>query len=266
MHYFGSHWKGPIFIHGTEQTGATGRAVPQLEDPRCPPGPDCQDKTSIANSWKLRNTVIWEHDSPEESALRTLSTSNHISASVPRAFSLPVATLETQYAPFPTRRTGFYLASSNPVLVQSPLTNLSKVVALRDPDGKFAGMIRITGSATCGPEEPIELIAISQGSAKGKFLRSCYEERVLQKRRYADPRPFHAVYDRAGRWVGIEDEMSQEDGHNYQVIAAGQYEENLELLEYEDDQEYQFYNVLWVQRGNNDVAYRAGCGRVLAEA
>ncbi|KAL6832152.1 heterokaryon incompatibility domain-containing protein [Trichoderma camerunense] len=111
--------------------------------------------------------------------------------------------------------------------------------------------------------EPIELIAISQGSAKGKCLRNCYEEKVLRRSRYADPRPFHAVYDRAGRWVGHK---MLGTGYHYQVIATGQYEENLELPDYEDDQEYQFYNVLWVQRGDNDVAYRAGCGRVLAEA
>ncbi|KAL6790248.1 heterokaryon incompatibility domain-containing protein [Trichoderma sp. SZMC 28013] len=111
----------------------------------------------------------------------------------------------------------------------------------------FGGVIRITGDATCGPVEPIELIAISQGSAKGKCLRSCYEEKVLRKSRYADPRPFHAAYDRSGRWVGIGDTMSMLDSHNYQVVATGHYEENLELPEYEDDQE-------------------AGCGRVLAEA
>lgn len=228
---------------------------------------DGHKKISIMNSWKLRNTVTWEHvDSPEESAQRTLSISNHLSASVTRASFLPAATLEIQYAPFPTRRTGFYLAFANPVLIQSPLTNLFKVVALRDTEGRFGGVIRITGDASCGPAEPIELIAISQGSAKGKCLRSCYEEKVLRRSRYADPRPFHAVYDRAGRWVGIEDKMSREDAHNYQVIATGQYEENLELPEYKDDQEYQFYNVLWVQRGDNNVAYRAGCGRVLAEA
>ncbi|KAL6695392.1 heterokaryon incompatibility domain-containing protein [Trichoderma pleuroticola] len=222
----------------------------------------------IANSLKLRNTVTWEHvDSPGESAQRTLSTSNNnISASVTRASFLPAATLEIQYAPFPIRRTGFYLAFANPVLIQSPLANLSKVVALRDTEGRLAGVIRITGDATCGPSEPIELIAISQGSAKGKCLRSCYEDKVLRRSRYADPRPFHAVYDRSGRWVGIEDKMSRDDGHNYQVIATGQYEENLELPEYEDDEEYQFYNVLWVQRGEHDVAYRAGRGRVLAEA
>lgn len=221
-------------------------------------------KLGTTNSWKLRNTVTWEHvDSPKESARRTLSISNHISASVTRASFLPAATLEIQHSPLPIKEAAFYLAFANPVLVQSPLTNLSKVVALRDTEGRFGGVIRVTGDATCGPAEPIELIAISQGSAKGKCLRSCYEEKVLRRSRYADPRPFHAVYDRAGRWVGHK---MRGIGYHYQVIATGQYEENLELPEYEDDQEYQFYNVLWVQRGDNDVAYRAGCGRVLAEA
>ncbi|XEV04976.1 hypothetical protein FSHL1_010263 [Fusarium sambucinum] len=164
------------------------------------------------------------------------------------------------------RRSGFYWAFANPVLVHNPLTSMSKVVVVRDAAGKFSGMIRITGDATCRPGEPIELIAISQGSVKGKCFQNCYEEKVLRRSRYADSRRFHAVYDRDGRWVGIEDKISREDGHNYQVIAEGEYEEVLDLPEYVDDQEYQFYNVLWVQRGDNDVAYRAGCGRVLAEA
>ncbi|KAK4068210.1 uncharacterized protein Triagg1_7453 [Trichoderma aggressivum f. europaeum] len=228
---------------------------------------DGHKKIDITNSWKLQNTVTWEHvDSAEEPAQRTLPKSNHISASVTRAYFLPAATLEIQNVPFPISHAGFYSAFANPVLTQSPLTNLSKVVALRDTEGRFGGVIRITGDAACGPAEPIELIAISQASAKGKCLRSCYEDKVLRKSRYADPRPFHAVYDGSGRWVGIGDEMSLDDGHNYRVIATGQYEESLELPEYEDDEEYQFYNVLWIQRGDNDVAYRSGCGRVLAEA
>ncbi|CEI68079.1 unnamed protein product [Fusarium venenatum] len=164
------------------------------------------------------------------------------------------------------RRSAFYWAFANPVLVHNPLTSLSKVVVVRDTAGKFSGMISITGDATCRPGVPIELIAISQGSVKGKCLRSCYEEKVLRRSRYADPRGFHALYDRVGRWVGIEDKISREDGHNYQVIAEGYYEESLDLPEYADDQEYHFYNVLWVQRGENDVAYRADCGRVLADA
>lgn len=221
---------------------------------------------SSTNSWQLQNTVTWEHDSPEDSTQRNLSASNFISASVPRAFFLPAATLEMQYGPFPTGRTGFDVAFANPVLVQRPLTSLSKVVVVRDAGGRFSGMIRVTGDAMCEPGEPIELVAISQGSAKGTCLRSCYEEKVLRKSVYADPKPFHALYDRAGQWVGIEDKISEEDGHNYKVVAAGRYVESLELPEYEDDQEYQFYNVLWIQRGNNNVAYRAGCGRVLAEA
>lgn len=92
---------------------------------------------------------------------------------------------------------------------------------------------------------------------------------LLQKDQISTPlkysRPFHVLYDRAGRWVGIEDEMSR-DGYNYQVITGEEYEERLELPEYTDDQECQFYNVLWVQRGENNVAYRAGCGLVLVEA
>ncbi|KAF5592971.1 heterokaryon incompatibility protein [Fusarium subglutinans] len=229
-------------------------------------GPDGHDKPSIESSWKLRNTVTWEHmASSEESAHDTLSIPNQISASVARAFFLPVATLGFQYAST-MRRSAFYWAFANPVLVDNPLTSLSKVVVVRDTAGKFSGLIRITGDATCRTGEPIELIAISQGSVKGKHFRSSYEEKVLQRSTYADPRRFHAVYDRDGRWVGSEDKISREDGHNYRVVPEGEYEESLDLPEYADDQEYQFYNVLWVQRGENDVAYRAGCGRVLAEA
>ncbi|RGP78943.1 heterokaryon incompatibility [Fusarium longipes] len=225
---------------------------------------DGQDKTDISNSWRLRKTVIWEHAGSAEQS--TLATSNHISASVTRIFFFPAATLEIEYAPVTTNRTGFYLAFANPVLVQTPLTSLSRVIILRDIQGKFSGMIRIAGDSTCQPTEPIEFIAISQGSAKGKCLRSCYEEKILRRSKYADPRPFHAAFNRAGRWVGIEDKMSLSDGHNYQVITTSYSEGTLELPDYEDDQDYHFYNVLWVQRGDNDVAYRAGYGRVLAEA
>jgi hypothetical protein len=45
----------------------------------------------------------------------------------------------------------------------------------------------------------------------------------------------------------------------------GKYETDLKMEEngYEDDQTYEFYNVLWVQHGGDGVMYRAGCGRIL---
>lgn len=32
--------------------------------------------------------------------------------------------------------------------------------------------------------------------------------------------------------------------------------------DYEDDQIYELYNVLWIRNGDDGIKYRAGCGRV----
>nr|RBQ94644.1 hypothetical protein FVER53263_07671 [Fusarium verticillioides] len=57
------------------------------------------------------------------------------------------------------------------------------VVVLRNSKGKLSGLLRITGNAKCNPKELIELIAISKGSADGRFMHTCFEEKILRKTR-----------------------------------------------------------------------------------
>ncbi|EWG55980.1 hypothetical protein FVEG_17724 [Fusarium verticillioides 7600] len=216
-------------------------------------------------SWKLRNSVMWEYpNSAKQSKLQPPMTSNHISAYVAHAAFHPAATLAISYYPCLTFCSAFLCASINPVLIQRPLDCLSKVVVLQDTDGNLAGMVRITGNSRCKPGKKIELIAISQGSADGKCLKSCFEEKVLRRSIYADPRPFYPKYDRYGRWIDSEHGPSSEN--HYQIVAEGKYAKRLNLPEYEEDHIYHFWNVLWVERDNKNVAYRAGCGRVFIEA
>ncbi|KAF5548193.1 hypothetical protein FNAPI_8297 [Fusarium napiforme] len=237
-------------------------------------------------NWKLQDSVAWEL--PEESPERPVLASNLISAQLSRAFFLSAATLEIRkmgeihkvgFWNRPANMHSAYLkASGNPVLTKTSLHEMPKVVVLQNPKGEVAGLLRITGDFKCNPEEPIELIAISKGSANGRYLRTCFEEKLLQKSTYATSGKglwpfkhrdangmlFKAAYISAGRWF-ISDDEEDSDGI-YAVCAQGHYKKHLKLVEYKDDKEYQFYNVLWVQRGDNNVAYRAGCGRVLAEA
>ncbi|KAH7242762.1 heterokaryon incompatibility protein-domain-containing protein [Fusarium tricinctum] len=208
-------------------------------------------KNGSVTSWKLQKTVAWQYATlPEDPTKRESSLSNHISAQVARALFFPVSTLEICFHPWALQIAGFLHVSANPTLTHKPLSDMPKVVVLRDTAGKFSGLLRITGSSTCTPGEPIELIAISQGSAKGKDLQKSFEEKVLRRSRYGNPEPFHAKYDHAERWVNTGDALSGADTENYRVITAGEYEESLKLREYKDDQDYHFHNVLWVQRGD----------------
>ncbi|KAF5630240.1 uncharacterized protein FTJAE_8265 [Fusarium tjaetaba] len=228
-------------------------------------------------TWRLQDPVAWEL--PAKSPERPALSCNLISAQVSRAFFLPAATLEICKVRFSIREySAFLTAAKNPTLTQTYLHEMPDVVVLRNSKRKLSGLLRITGNAKCNPKELIELIAISKGSADGRYMRTCFEEKVLRKSTYgtngtglwpfkhrdANGMHFHAAYDSAGRWIVSDDQ--QDSDETYVVCAKGDYKKDLELLEYKDDQEYQFYNVLWVQRGDNKVAYRAGCGRVLAEA
>ncbi|RGP79792.1 heterokaryon incompatibility [Fusarium longipes] len=219
------------------------------------------------NSWRLRNPVTWQYSNSVEH-LR----SQHISAYVSRATFSPAATLAIQeyHAPSRYRFAQNSYASMAPqpyvnlILNQKPLDCLAKVVVLQDAGGSLAGMVRITGDSTCEPEQKMELIAISEGSADGRDLKSCFEDKVLRRSIYADPKPFRPKYDSQQRWHDIEEERSKET--RYQVITEGEFVPRLNLPEYEDDIIYNFYNVLWVERGSDDVAYRVGCGRVFKAA
>jgi hypothetical protein len=111
------------------------------------------------------------------------------------------------------------------------------------------------------------IIAMSQGSASGRDLKDCFEEKVFRGSRYYSHKPFRAIYDENERWVGSSLELSYKGEENYRVLAVGDYNESLELNmeDYSDTEEYEFYNVLWVQHDENGIAYRAGCGRVMKE-
>jgi hypothetical protein len=49
----------------------------------------------------------------------------------------------------------------------------------------------------------MELIAISRGSANGKDLKKCFEERGFSMSRYRDAQAFWAIQDRNERWTGV---------------------------------------------------------------
>jgi hypothetical protein len=74
---------------------------------------------------------------------------------------------------------------------------------IRDPVGRFSGLLCVTGSSDCKQGEPMELIAISRGSANGKDLKKCFEERGFSMSRYRDAQAFWAIQDRNERWTGV---------------------------------------------------------------
>ncbi|KAF7526199.1 hypothetical protein G7054_g10850 [Neopestalotiopsis clavispora] len=246
---------------------------------------------SITTSWKLKSWTAWQfkpsnhrttpvHARHQQSDTDTLGVSqfkgpvmdrspspldsNLISARTTRTFLCPAATLEIRDCTVFIKRARTLRLFSNPVLIEKPLDSLPKVVVVQDQNRKWAGLIRITGDSKAKRHHPVELIVISQGSANGRDLKSSFEERVFRKSRYHSPGIFRAKYDKNERW----DDTSSlpADQRCYKVVAVGDYEDNLIIPDdYEDDLEYDFYNVLWVERGAGDVAYRAGCGRVMKD-
>ncbi|KAF5545304.1 heterokaryon incompatibility protein [Fusarium phyllophilum] len=161
-----------------------------------------------------------------ESPERPASASNLISAQVSRAFFLPAVTLEI-------RKMRFRSVPDSASLKASKNPFLTKTYLHEMPN----------------------VVVLQNSKEKGLWPF---------KNRDANGMYFNAAYNSAGRWV-ISDDQEDFDG-TYVVCTKGDYKKHLKLVEYKDGQEYQFYNVLWVQRGDNNVAYRAGCGRVLAEA
>ncbi|KAL5376611.1 hypothetical protein DPSP01_010404 [Paraphaeosphaeria sporulosa] len=119
----------------------------------------------------------------------------------------------------------------------------------------------------CKRGEPMELVAISRGSANGKDLRHSFEERVFAMSRYRDAKAFRPVHDDEERWIGVEYITPSPGESHHRVVATGDYEIDLKVSdnEYMKDQVYDFYNVLWVQHGGDGIMYRAGCGRILTE-
>jgi hypothetical protein len=216
-------------------------------------GRNGHSENSSANSWRLRSTTTWEYGSSE-----------HISAWTAHSFLLPAATLEISNWPTGLLGAGMPRGFVNPALTEKPLDKMPKVVVLQDQNKKWAGLIRITGDAKAKTSEFMELVVISQGSANGKDLKRCFEEKVFLESRYHGGSGFAAQYDKYGRWDNDSDH--REFLSHYKVLAVGEYEDHLVLPgDYQNDLEYEFYNVLWVERGAGDVAYRAGCGRVMKD-
>lgn len=241
---------------------------------------------NATSSWRLKSTIKWEctsHDlgnadqqgeevnlepslpSPDGKS-RPLA-SSCITAWTSYITLFPAATLEIRIKPSVTKRTAFMDSSINPVLSEKPLNEMPKVVVLQDSTGRFSGLLRITDSAAAVTRGKMTIIAMSQGIASGRDLKDCFEEKVFRGSRYYSPKPFRAIYDENERWVSSSPELSNKGEENYRVLAVGDYNKNLELNmeDYSDTEEYEFYNVLWVQHDENRIAYRAGCGRVMKE-
>ncbi|KAF3810051.1 hypothetical protein GCG54_00002501 [Colletotrichum gloeosporioides] len=171
----------------------------------------------------------------------------------------------------------------DPTMNEKPLHHLSKVVVLQDRDGVFAGLVRVTenldykrlerttrrfpeGITTkCGKGFEMDLIAISEGRATRGDMKMCFEEKVLRRSPYYDHAPFETEYDGDGWWTG----SSATDwwGQGHVVLPAGNWNENLTLPKEDacDEEIVDFYNVLWVQKGDDQISRRLGCGRVLTD-
>ncbi|KAL3605276.1 hypothetical protein FPOAC2_00219 [Fusarium poae] len=220
-----------------------------------------------------------------------------ISTCTARGFFSPVATLAIKIIRTYDKDSpscGYTLhcdASKNPVLTDRPLDSMPRVVVLQNSDGVFSGLLRVTGDSVYKPNEPIELIEISRGSVRGRDLKDCYETRVFQASKYWHSKLVFAHFDSSWGWKNgrILAESSEEckdfrRGHFnkcrtsldaslkdvrgwFGVVASAEQEAQFKRPknDYEDDRVYEFSNVLWVQRGENDVAYRAGCGRVFKD-
>jgi len=57
------------------------------------------------------------------------------------------------------------------------------------------------------------------------------------------------------------------DKHKYRIDATEGHDEILDVPAdgYEEGQEYEFSNVLWIQRGDDNIAHRAGCGCIFSQ-
>ncbi|KAI1073170.1 hypothetical protein LB507_010764 [Fusarium sp. FIESC RH6] len=243
-------------------------------------------RKNASSSWRLKSIIKWECARPDlehtdqqgDDLTREPSPTSPNGKSLPFTSSrltawtscitlFPAATLEIRIKPSMTKRTAFLDSSVNPVLSEKPLNEMPKVVVLQDSTGRFSGLLRITDSTAVVAQGKMTIVAMSHGTANGKDLRDCFEEKVFRRSRYYYPKPFRAIYDEIDRWVGSSTELSHRREEDYRVLAVGDYNENLELSreDYIDNEEYEFYNVLWVQHDENGIAYRAGCGRVMKE-
>jgi hypothetical protein len=168
----------------------------------------------------------------------------------------------------------------HPDLTEKPITLLPDVIVLQQKDSKYSGLLRLMRHVDVdhNDPQPIELVAISFGSATAKEMKTWYEERLFQMSAHKCPRDqeFVPVYDEHDRWVDsiIEQRprppryfrrFSDQDEH--EILTLALCRKHVEVPpDPADDEIVEFYNVLWVKRGENDIAYRVGCGRVLKQA
>ena len=157
------------------------------------------------------------------------------------------------------------------------------VLCLKDMQGKSAGVLRCMDNSNVEPNEEIELIAISKGSASRTDMESAFEEKVEKYNNYSyrngltttwfhralpggrveckDPDPFK---DSCG--FTCRDEMPQ-DGtpirdNTFPDTESNAKKQTLESMENRDgEDEYHYYNVLWIER-DGDIVYRRAAGRV----
>jgi hypothetical protein len=113
----------------------------------------------------------------------------------------------------------------------------------------------------------MELIAISRGSVHRKDLKNCFEERVFSLSRYRGGEALWPEHNREKWWVDSSHMTPAPGECHYRVVATGEYEADLKVEKegYNEDQDCEFHNVLWVQQGRDGIKYRAGCGRILAK-
>ncbi|KAL4726641.1 hypothetical protein ACLX1H_005529 [Fusarium chlamydosporum] len=238
-------------------------------------------ENDVPRSWRLLRTVEWEctndtsfpndlEKQDKQCADRSLNLlplpSRRSLSSLPKYIAAwtscitlrHAATLEIRIEPFMRKRAAFMNSSVNPVLSEKPLNEMCKVAVLQDSTGRFAGLLRITDSAASVAQGDMTIVAMSQGSANGRDLRNCFEEKVFRRSRYHNPDPFQAIYDDNERWVDSSSELSYKGEENYRILAVGDHNTSLELsgAEYNDIQDYEFYNVLWVQGGKDGISYR----------
>ncbi|KAF4949921.1 hypothetical protein FSARC_13342 [Fusarium sarcochroum] len=219
----------------------------------------------ITSSWTTQQCVVWN--------ILTYTGQKVPVAECIEADTLPRLICETQQACFYVAdvlriseilthqlRTGRFQAFGHPVLTDKPLNEMLPVVVLQNQDGKFSGLLKITGEIKCKQGDMIELIAISKGSASHSDIKGCIEERVFGMSQYHGSERFQASFDENGFWV---DNSAGQDSDFYKIECEGDSLPELKDAEgYWGNQEAcQFYNVLWVTK-KDGISYRVACGRI----
>ncbi|RBR11207.1 uncharacterized protein FIESC28_09091 [Fusarium coffeatum] len=238
------------------------------------------DQIFGTNLRTLENLVTWKPAGADGKDRKVLSQrskpsssqSNLITARVASACFFSAATLALARwggQAYDDSFSAFTRASANTVLGEKPLNDLPRVVVVQDHSGLFSGLLRVTGNSTREEGQEMKFIAVSQGRANGRNLNKSFEEKVFRRSRYHDGRPFLPLYDEYERWIGIHvDSPGTVTAHGtYHVTAEGVCKPSFDppVAVYDDQTVYEFFNVLWVEDGEDGVSYRAGCGYVLKD-